>query len=228
LPAVGHQRNWWAAGGWYLVVTIATAGTFAWLPFLHASRRLRRLRLRRLAAGYGTGAAVMWVLASVQPDDAQGNPVGSGGQIVSAIVGILAIVMTVGACIQLWPLIRELRHPRVAAPMDPALAIVLAARAHRVEARALAAKDPLLARDLRIGRPDLGRTYDDGGLVDLNGAPPPVIAEVCELDEATVAKIVKAREDLGGTFSNIDEAFVLADLPVSTWDRIRDRSILLD
>jgi hypothetical protein len=28
-----------------------------------------------------------------------------------------------------------------------------------------------MTRDLRIGRPDLSRQYDDGGLVDLNTAP---------------------------------------------------------
>ncbi|GAA5169770.1 hypothetical protein [Amycolatopsis dongchuanensis] len=64
---------------------------------------------------------------------------------------------------------------------DPAVARVLAARARRQQARDLAARDPLLAKELGIGRPDLERGYDDGGLVDLNSAPAEVLARICEL-----------------------------------------------
>jgi hypothetical protein len=37
------------------------------------------------------------------------------------------------------------------------------------------APGPVLARELRIGRPDVPRQFDDGGLVDLNHAPVPVL-----------------------------------------------------
>lgn len=50
---------------------------------------------------------------------------------------------------------------------DLALTTALAARARRNGARQLASTDPLFARDLRIGRPDLPVTYEDGGLVDI-------------------------------------------------------------
>ena len=36
----------------------------------------------------------------------------------------------------------------------------------------------MLARELRIGRPDLPRQYDDGGLVDVNNVPVGVLAEL--------------------------------------------------
>jgi len=48
---------------------------------------------------------------------------------------------------------------------DPALAAAIACRQRRQQARQLLANDPGLARELRIGRPDLPRDYDDGGLV---------------------------------------------------------------
>ena len=54
------------------------------------------------------------------------------------------------------------------------------------------AEDPALARSLGIGRPDLARGYDDGGLVDLNTASAPVIAQVCGLDAALAEAIVAA------------------------------------
>ena len=37
------------AGRWYYVVMIATAGVFAWIPFLHAAIRLKTAKARRLA-----------------------------------------------------------------------------------------------------------------------------------------------------------------------------------
>jgi hypothetical protein len=33
-----------------------------------------------------------------------------------------------------------------------------------------------MAWELRIGRPDLPRVYDDGGLIDVNHVPPQVLA----------------------------------------------------
>lgn len=110
---------------------------------------------------------------------------------------------------------------------DPAVRAALAARARRDAARKLAADDPLLARELHIGRPDLTRSYDDGGLVDLNGAPAHVIARVCGIPLDVATTIVDVRNGRGQPFSNVDELFVLADLAVTEWDRIRDRAVLI-
>ncbi|GAA4628258.1 hypothetical protein GCM10023196_043850 [Actinoallomurus vinaceus] len=41
-----------------------------------------------------------------------------------------------------------------------------------------AAQDPAMAWELRIGRPDLPRRFDDGGLVDVNHVPPQVLASL--------------------------------------------------
>jgi hypothetical protein len=65
-------------------------------------------------------------------------------------------------------------------------------------------RDPLLARDLKIGRPDLARTYD-GCLVDLNSAPAPIIADVCGLDPAT-GEDIAGRTSTGG-FLAVDDLF---------------------
>jgi DNA uptake protein ComE-like DNA-binding protein len=141
--------------------------------------------------------------------------------------------MIVG-CIQLRPLRREvyglgqrldtgLTGP---AATDPAVLAALSARMQRQEARKLVGQDPLLARELRIGRPDLVRKYDDGGLVDLNTAPAHAIAGACELSPEDAEKIVSTRRLAGGAFSNIDELIVLVDLPAETWDRVRDRGVL--
>ena len=43
-------------------------------------------------------------------------------------------------------------------------------------ARRLQQDNPVLAQELKIGRPDLPRGYDDGGLVDVNHVPAAILA----------------------------------------------------
>ncbi|NKQ58096.1 helix-hairpin-helix domain-containing protein [Amycolatopsis sp. K13G38] len=203
---------------WYYVVTIGTAGLFAWVPFLHAATRLKTAYARWLAGIFGALDVVIYVLLGMTPTDGQGNA--SGGTI-SFLGGLLALGTVIGGC----TLLASLRRPAEPPQLDPAVRTALAARARRAEARKLAANDPLLARELRIGRPDLTRDYDDGGLVDLNNAPASAIAEVCGVPGEVADAIVAARA--GSAFSNIDELFVLAEVPVEQWDRIRDRAVLI-
>ena len=44
----------------------------------------------------------------------------------------------------------------------------LTRRQEREQYRNLARRDPILARNMAVGRPDLSRNYSDGGLLDLN------------------------------------------------------------
>lgn len=99
-------------------------------------------------------------------------------------------------------------------------------RQKRVAARELAKRDPQIARDLRVGRPDLGREYDDGGLVDVNAAPAEVLVAWLGLDRTDAVRIVNAREDLGG-FENDAELVSFAGLDPTTLAQVRDRIILL-
>lgn len=218
------------AGRWYYLVMVATAGTFAWVPFLHAATRLKTAKARKSALVFGGLDVVMYVLIALTPQDGQGHTV-SGP--LSTVGGLLALGVIFVGCIMIAPLRRMVyegaaveaddRQPTT----DPAIKAALAARARRDEARKLAAADPLLARELHIGRPDMARSYDDGGLVDLNSAPAEVIAEKCGIPGELAATIVDVRNQRGEPFANVDELFVVADLPVSTWDRIRDRAVLL-
>jgi len=109
---------------------------------------------------------------------------------------------------------------------DPAVAAALAARGRRDEARRLAAQDPLLAHELRVGRPDLPRSYDDGGLVDLNAAPARAIARICGIAPEHAERIVACRS-AAGRFATVEDVFVWADLPYDIWDHVRDRAVVL-
>jgi DNA uptake protein ComE-like DNA-binding protein len=102
----------------------------------------------------------------------------------------------------------------------------LAVLDRRAEARELVANNPELARDLRVGRPDLPRQYDDGGLVDINAVPAVLIARECGLDDAVAEQIQSARQRHPVPFGSVDELLVFAGLDVSTWDRLRDRAVV--
>lgn len=218
------------AGWWYYVITVCSVGLLAWVPFLHAMSRVgRRPEYVRRATLYGIAAAALTLLMAATPLDRQGNPVGTVGQVLSTVGGMALLTVVVLGCVQLTKLRREVYGKPASAPAsetDPAVAEVLAARRRRDQARALAGADPLMARELRIGRPDLARNYDDGGLVDLNQAPAQAIEKVCGIDRAIADSIVAARESRGG-FLAVDDVFTAADVPISQWDVIRDRAIVI-
>jgi hypothetical protein len=207
--------SWFARGGWYLFVVVLSLGILSFVPFVHAATRLRR-PLAWLWAVLYTSAVVALFLVPSTPS--------VGGFMIGLM--IVASVHSVVLRQQVWPA-SALPQPVPVGPAGshPAVAAALAARARREEARGLAAADPRMARDLRIGRPDLPRAYDDGGLVDLNSAPPSVIADVCEIELAVATLIADARAPL--PFTTIDDVFSLVDIPYPLWDRIRDRAIVI-
>jgi hypothetical protein len=222
-----------AKGAWYYTVAIVTAGLFAWVPFLHAATKLNDSRLRRRAAMYGVLAAASAVLSGLTPTDADGNPRGAVGTLLSTVVALIAVAIITAACVQLRPVRRivyGLSEPsRMVMPpgTDPAIAQALAARDRRHRARALVENDPLLARDLNIGRPDRLREYDDGGLVDLNSAPVEVLMSACGLNREDAERLVSTRESFPAGFSSIDELLVYVELSGSDAEVVRDRGVLL-
>jgi DNA uptake protein ComE-like DNA-binding protein len=207
--------TWFAQGGWYFALVLITLGILSPLPFAHAATRLRSPLGWVWPVLYA--AAVVGLLA--MPNDPDDNTV--GGYIIGLIV--VALVHLTFLRRRVWP-----RNGQAPAPAhdDPAVAAALAARARREESRRIVATDPLLARELKIGRPDLSRTYDDGGLVDLNTAPPQAVADACGITLEAAQRIVDARTAAGIPFVQVEDAFTWTDVPVEMWDRIRDRGIV--
>jgi hypothetical protein len=222
------------AGSWYFLITVASFGLLAWVPFVHAANRLRRRSIVVLAVIYGTASAIQTALLSLSSGETPEQASSGARPTIGLIMFVFMLSVVAGGCVQQALLRREVYGttprtvggPAIPTGTDPALAAALAARARRGTARQLAAGDPLIARDLRIGRPDLPHTYDDGGLVDFNTAPATVIAQICGLPAAAADKIVTARETCGG-YLTVDDVFTLAEIPISTWDAIRDRGIVI-
>ncbi len=211
---------------WYLAVPVLTVGLFTFVPFLHAAIRLRRISLWLTTVLFALVAGGT-IYVSGQPDGTVPDAVDS--VFVIAVLGTLVVGTTL--LTRLRSEVYHLGGPSPGAALtadsapeaDPAVRQVLQARAKRAQARELAASDPLLARELRIGRPDLQGDYDNGGLVDIASAPETVIAQVLDLPPEQAAGIVAVR-DLAMT---VDDLFTLTDLPVTTWDVIRDRAVII-
>lgn len=108
---------------------------------------------------------------------------------------------------------------------DPVLAAAVDDQERRDLARQILAQDPRLASNLAIGRPDLNRGYDDGGLVDVNTAPLAVLAQLPGMTAPIAERIIAAREATSG-FSSLEEMTILADLPATFVDAAAERLVL--
>ena len=85
-------------------------------------------------------------------------------------------------------------------------------------------RNPWLASELAIGRPDLPRRFDDGGLVDVNHVLASVLASLSAVDIAMAERIVTMREHIGSYDSTADVEIVL-DLPPTQLDQARELMI---
>jgi hypothetical protein len=110
---------------------------------------------------------------------------------------------------------------------DLAMAAAQATIARRQRARRILEQDPILAAELRIGRPDLRGTYDDGGLIDLNHVPADTMVSALEMPPAVAAEIVEQRSARAGFFSADDLLIACTSLNPDRLDILRDRLVFM-
>jgi DNA uptake protein ComE-like DNA-binding protein len=209
-PAVEPQGVVWS------VVPLLTLGFGAPFSFVYAANKSRSWKLAAAGAGYGVAyLANFFTLAS------------SSG--VGVALGILLfLVLWVSSSIHAF-VVRPTVFPR-RTPRDRlnqhAVEVAKYRRMLRDEARRLLTEDPALAHELRIGRPDLPRAYDDGGLIDVNHAPAPTLGLLPGMTDELVQKVVRVREETG-TFVSVEELAVDADLPPDLIHRMAEYTIFL-
>ncbi|WP_214409839.1 ComEA family DNA-binding protein [Sphaerisporangium fuscum] len=187
----------------WALAPLLTCGAATPFTMGYAAAKLRSVMLGLSAAIYAIG-----MLSFVLAVATDGGPaeklfevltfLGSGG---SAVVGTIHSFI-----------IRNQVFDRSESPNDYAVAIAQQRRELRQQARELAERDPALARELRIGRPDLPRHYDDGGLVDINHAPAEVIAHLPGMTRELAQRVVEARANVGG-FISPEDVSIAVDLP---------------
>lgn len=193
-PAGGDVHPWWVRLGtlWLPLVSFASIGFLSWAPATYAALRLRSPVNGVLAVAYFVLIAFCLVVGG-----SNASPYEQG--VTTTIVLLSWIGGTVHGAI-LRTLVLRLR----ASLVDPFVALVRHRRTRREAARQILRREPALARDLRIGRPDLPRQYDDGGLVDLNNVPEHVLTSTLGVTSEQAHQIVTERQRTGG-FAAVEE-----------------------
>lgn len=199
---------------------VLTCGLAAWTaPLWAANRRpldkVFRRRMYMAAAGLGIATLVGFVLIGSAPTDAEGTPTGAASDVGTAFV---FLTMLVGVAVVLI-----FKKPQVALPGTES---VLARRDRRERYRQLVEEDRPLARSMHVGRPDVHRDYDDGGLLDLNSVSVQTLGQHGGLNHVDAAKIVEVRSQLG-RFVSMDEVLAYVDIPDSTATRLRDVAVFV-
>jgi hypothetical protein len=204
------RQVWWAS------VPVWSIGYLSFAPFLRLALGRRRRKDWAVFAAYAAAVAVFVVLTSIRTT---GATTVLGGALIFGLMGTASVHSAV-----------EFRPSRAAPSRTTRQANRHAIEAAhermrwREQARKLAIANPALARDLRIGRPDLPRDYDDGGLVDVNHAPRDVLAAHLGLRADEVATLLAARDRLGA-FSGPEELTAYEALPPDRVDDLRDLMI---
>jgi hypothetical protein len=213
----GRPHRPGAASFWWALAPLYTIGLGTWAVFLFAAIRRRSWPLGGVAALY----AVLLVVFSIA--ESPGDP----GPLASSIGALAWLACGLGGTAHALAIRRRVFYPAVD-PQEEALARAeaqaLERRRLRDRARALADRDPGLARELGIGRPDLNRDYNDGGLVDVNHAPPAVLATLPGMTGELAATAVEMRAERG-SFVSADDLCNALGLPPQGIADLADRSI---
>jgi DNA uptake protein ComE-like DNA-binding protein len=204
---------------WWTSVPIWSLGFLSFVPFLAFAVIERRKRDWAVFAGYlAATVALVATLALVNANsDAEAA---AGGLFMTVLVGCAAI----HACILFRPGRARLSLEAARRRNQEAVVGARSRIEHRNDARRIFQTNLALARELRIGRPDLPREYDDGGLVDVNRVPSAVLTAQLGLTPQEVTNVIAARDKLG-KFDSADELRDHAELPPGRVDELRDLMI---
>ncbi|WP_062431116.1 ComEA family DNA-binding protein [Herbidospora daliensis] len=181
----------------------ATPFTFGWAGLRRRSRWLV------LSGALYAASMAAWLLI--------GNVTGTPSGIWAVVMVLGLFVSWLGGTLHAFAVRRKVFGP--ACPFERA-------RLLRREARALATKNPGRARRLGVGRPDLGRRFDDGGLVDMNHAPAIVLRTVPGMTPDLVERVLEARSRTV-TFTSAEDLSDLLNLPVANRDELSEYGVYL-
>ena len=200
---------------WWVLLTFVPFGWLSWAAFAYAGARAGRRDWLAIAVAYL--AATIAVLALLALDGGRETWMRDVGATSTILLWIAAIAHAFS--------IRPDFIDRVSALEDP----YLRAGRERLERREIAARlartDPVRARELGVGRPDLADAFD-GELTDLNNAPASAIAELPRIDADLAAAIIAARGRAGG-FGSLADLDMELDLPPETVERLRELVVFL-
>lgn len=205
-PPAGRRPGWGATYLW-AVAPLITLGLATWAVFLYAAIRRRSWWLGGASAAY---AALLTVFLATSSTDSA-----SASEGIAAVAWLACMVGGFAHALAVRGRVFGTQPPSAGDRLHEAEHEALRRRKLREEARALTVSDPVLARQLGIGRPDLRRDYDDGGLVDVNHAPAAALATLPGMTADLAAQAVELRGSRGSFVSADDLSLALGMPP--TW-----------
>jgi len=196
--------------GWWVLGTLCPFGLGSGVAFAYAARRAGMPAWRR-AGGLWFGASLVGYVVAVatKHHDTPAHAIA------------LAVMLAAWGGAFVHALLVRGEYVRRAGPR----AATAAARAAAAEARRIAREEPRLAVELGIGRPDREGAYD-GGLVDVNHAPPRALERLPGIGPVRAERIAEAREQCDG-FGSVEELGEMLDLDGATVERLRERAVFL-
>ena len=215
-PGAGgwHWRRWLHGRAWLLLL-LGPFGWTTWAAFLYVGIRARRPWWLAWAAVY----ASMIVAAFILDLPANAGSTTSGG------VGvILELLAWVGGGVHALAISGSAVR-RIDDRADPTIKAARQRIERRAEGRRLLFREPQLAREAGLGRPDITGA-DDYGLVDVNHATEPGLRLLPGVTEDTVRQIVQVRAVTGG-FSSVEDLAVAVLLPASMVEQLRDVAVFV-
>lgn len=162
-----------------IVLPLVTCTLGSWIYFAYASVRRRDWRLLAVSAGFAVAVLLQIVTIGLVAEDNGETSTGGDIMIFTFLVGSLVSSMVVGGYVATH--VADTPYRRRA----------------REFARMYALTDPDAARWAGVGRPDLPRLYDDGGLVDVNHVPGHQLSALPGIDPGTAHRIVVDRAERG-------------------------------
>ncbi|WP_191907776.1 toll/interleukin-1 receptor domain-containing protein [Nocardioides cynanchi] len=204
---------------WFMTtLPLVTCGLAAWVPPLWvASKRKSDPSFRRKMYAVSGGIVLVVVagfaLIGSAPEDATGTPT---GPLSNVGVTLMLLAMTAGAVVGFVFRDREGDLPGAHEQ--------LAKRELRESYRQLVSRDRSLAASMMVGRPDVRRDYDDGGLLDLNSLSAEALHNYGRLSMDEANRLVELRSQLG-RFVDINEVTAYISLSEAAIARLQESSV---
>jgi DNA uptake protein ComE-like DNA-binding protein len=192
-------------------ISLIPVGFGAWAP-VYAGVKARRPLWIALGSVWTAMIVVALVLSS-------GHGHGNDG-----IVGALAIIAWVGGIATSFS-IRDAYDRQMSSPLEAAASAAEQRLHDRRHAAEIAQRDPALAQEIGIGRPDRPGA-DPAGLVDVNNANVTALMTLPGVNGDVATEIVETRERVGG-FSSLEDCGAQLDLDGGVVDALRDKVVFL-
>jgi DNA uptake protein ComE-like DNA-binding protein len=192
-------------------ISLVPLGLGAWAPIL-AGVRARSGQWIVLGIIWSAITIAGWIAAAAS--SSKNN----------SLAGLVIIVGWVGAIATSFA-IRGAYERRMASPLLGASEKAQERLAERAQALELARRNPALAAEMGVGRPELKGAVH-GGVIDVNNASLSALLRLPGVDDALATRIAEIRARVGG-FSSLEDLGATLDLDGSLVEGLRQRVVFL-